>query len=418
MKKIFSQNKSSAFTLIELLVVIAILAILATVIVVIINPGELLKQSRDTDRMADLASLNKAIGLLLVDQVNVSIGTSTKIYISIPDSSPTCANLGLPNPPTGYSYACAATSTYRKVDGTGWIPVNLTSLSTGSPLSSLPVDPINTTSTNAYYMYVPSAINTWDITSFIESRKYVQTTAKADMGYDPERYEIGSDMSLWRSVNGLVGYWKFDDGSGTNAVDSSGNNYTLGASGGTPTWLTSANCKLNGCVSLASSTSQNFSATNLTALNFGTGDFSLLAWVNATKRADGLGFTFFGNYAHSGQYGDLNVNNTDGGAMNFGVSHLPYPAGAYQNCYIDFTPYFSNWHFVSVVRRTNTLYIFVDGAQITSCDASLYNVNLLSSQWYVNGGGWRESDLRIDDHRIYNRGLSNAEILAIYNTTR
>ena len=48
------KSSRSAFTLIELLVVIAILAILAVVVVLVLNPAELLKQSRDANRLSDM----------------------------------------------------------------------------------------------------------------------------------------------------------------------------------------------------------------------------------------------------------------------------------------------------------------------------------------------------------------------------
>ncbi|KKW47096.1 MAG: hypothetical protein UY99_C0042G0007, partial [Parcubacteria group bacterium GW2011_GWA1_59_11] len=42
----------SSFTLIELLVVIAIVAILSAVVIITLNPAELLKQSRDSNRLS------------------------------------------------------------------------------------------------------------------------------------------------------------------------------------------------------------------------------------------------------------------------------------------------------------------------------------------------------------------------------
>ncbi len=56
------------FTLIELLVVIAIIAILAVVVVLTLNPAQLLAQSRDANRVSDLATLQSAISLYTVDQ--------------------------------------------------------------------------------------------------------------------------------------------------------------------------------------------------------------------------------------------------------------------------------------------------------------------------------------------------------------
>lgn len=59
----FQRFHQSAFTLIELLVVIAIIAILAVVVVLALNPAQLLAQSRDVNRVSDMATLNTALGL-------------------------------------------------------------------------------------------------------------------------------------------------------------------------------------------------------------------------------------------------------------------------------------------------------------------------------------------------------------------
>ncbi|MDE2144982.1 MAG: prepilin-type N-terminal cleavage/methylation domain-containing protein, partial [Patescibacteria group bacterium] len=48
-------NERSSFTLIELLIVIAIIGILAAVVVLVLNPAQLLSQSRDSRRTQDLS---------------------------------------------------------------------------------------------------------------------------------------------------------------------------------------------------------------------------------------------------------------------------------------------------------------------------------------------------------------------------
>ena len=230
--KTISTNKDS-FTLIELLVTIAILAVLAVFVVLVINPQELIKQGRDSTRLTDLGNINKALGLLLVDCPSCFFGNPNTIYVSIPDSSPTCANLGLPALPSGWSYSCSNINNYRKIDGTGWIPVDLTKISSGSPLSKLPVDPINTTSTGNYYTYVTGG--SWALSSLFESQKYLKDKALTDGGYNPAKYEIGSNLKLIAQSEGLVGWWSFDEGSGTIAYDRSGNNNNGTLING-PTW--------------------------------------------------------------------------------------------------------------------------------------------------------------------------------------
>ncbi|GEM_PF-6879797 len=59
-KKYFRKS-CGGFTLLELLIVIGILAIVGTVIVMILNPSEIFKQSRDTLRTTDLKAIDTAI---------------------------------------------------------------------------------------------------------------------------------------------------------------------------------------------------------------------------------------------------------------------------------------------------------------------------------------------------------------------
>jgi prepilin-type N-terminal cleavage/methylation domain-containing protein len=49
------------FTLIELLIVIAIIAVLATAVVLILNPAELLRTARDTQRLSDFKKIQSAL---------------------------------------------------------------------------------------------------------------------------------------------------------------------------------------------------------------------------------------------------------------------------------------------------------------------------------------------------------------------
>ena len=135
-----------AFTLIELLVVIAIIAVLAVVVVLTLNPAELLRQSRDSNRLSDLSTMSDAINLYNTDQGGASgysLGSSSVTYLSISDPTATstagtnCSGLG-GNIATGTTFFhCPASSTSRNVNGTGWIPINFSTMSEGAPFGSL-----------------------------------------------------------------------------------------------------------------------------------------------------------------------------------------------------------------------------------------------------------------------------------------
>ncbi|MFA6365393.1 MAG: type II secretion system protein [Candidatus Paceibacterota bacterium] len=179
------------FTLIELLVVIAILAILATVIVVIINPAELLKQARDTTRISDMAALNSAVALYLAD-VSTPYLCGASACASLTTK---CTVTTTTSPFVGGS--CGTVNTTTTVDGNGWVSVNFGSISSGSPLSRLPIDPANTTS--FLYAFGANGLN-YKLGATMESTKYAGATGVTRNAYDggsqASWYEVGNSLAL------------------------------------------------------------------------------------------------------------------------------------------------------------------------------------------------------------------------------
>ena len=115
----------AGFTLIEVLVSLAIVAVLSTVVVVTLNPAELMKQARDSNRISDLNTVNTALSTYAADVVGATVGASSTVYVSLPSNSSDCSDLGLPALPSGWIYKCATRENLTKIDGTGWIPANL-----------------------------------------------------------------------------------------------------------------------------------------------------------------------------------------------------------------------------------------------------------------------------------------------------
>ncbi|MBP6855895.1 MAG: type II secretion system protein, partial [Candidatus Pacebacteria bacterium] len=189
-----------SFTLIELLIVIGILAILVAAVFIVLNPFEYLKQSRDSKRITDLASLDKALAFMEA-QGATSFGDSNVIYVSIPDTSETCNNLGF-DTVDGWTYHCVTPSNLTNIDGTGWVPVNFNS-SGIAPISKLPIDPVNNTSTGLYYTYVAGS---YELTALLESVKYQQRIAAMDGGDSPVIYERGSHIGVTPRIVGPSGY--------------------------------------------------------------------------------------------------------------------------------------------------------------------------------------------------------------------
>ena len=200
-------KKKKGFTLIELLVVIAIVAILAVVVVLTLNPSELLKQSRDAQRVSDFGTLKSAIGLYLVDAPSPNLASTTSGYSACYLSTITAKGTTTTTPACGvftktYSAGNSSTtsSTYRNNNGQGWLPVNFSQITYGSPLSALPVDPIN----NASYYYAYAATSTsgyyFELDAFMESVKYsaggTNNVVTTDGGDNSSAYETGNFPGL------------------------------------------------------------------------------------------------------------------------------------------------------------------------------------------------------------------------------
>ena len=197
------------FTLIELLIVIAILAILMSVIVITLNPAEMLRKSRDSKRIADLSALRTALNLYLTDvsspdlDTNVSGGCGTgtygKAFLSVPAAAAgQCTSLS-----TSY---CVTSDNVAKVDGNGWVPVDLTSISGGSPIAALPLDPTNSTSSNLYYAYgCDASALTYELNTKLET---MTSFAQNDGGNTTALYEVGSDPGLDLLPTPTAGYYQ------------------------------------------------------------------------------------------------------------------------------------------------------------------------------------------------------------------
>ena len=203
-------NRRSGFTLIELLVVIAIIAILAIVVILTLNPGQLIAQARDSNRISDLATIKSAVSYYLQDVSSPSLGTSKLCYESGPIFS--SAVTSVTTCPWFASIANGVTSTgNRSVNSAaGWIPINLSLISVGSPIGQWPSDPLNIAAsaasayvaTDFFYSYEASSTSGggFKLGAFMESSKYgtlgpgdVQTN---DGGSSTSTYEQGSNLQL------------------------------------------------------------------------------------------------------------------------------------------------------------------------------------------------------------------------------
>jgi len=197
------------FTLVELLIVIAILAVLSTATVVVLNPAELLAQARDSQRMQDLASIQTALAFYIsqASPIEICKGSATngcsaggRCMVDPVTAGP----FDTPGTPPVPHVSCDGIITDRTVTGTaGWVDVPLSTLTGGSPIPVLPIDPVN--SASYFYAYkADSTTTTFKLAGRLESVKHrakmttdggVRNTCSTYI--EPTcYYEVGTNLAL------------------------------------------------------------------------------------------------------------------------------------------------------------------------------------------------------------------------------
>jgi hypothetical protein len=208
------------------------------------------------------------------------------------------------------------------------------------------------------------------------------------------------------ATTGLVGYWKFDDGSGTTTVDSSGsgNNGTL--NGGTR-WTSG----LFGSALDFDGVNDYVDCGANTSLDI-TAKVTLSAWVKTRDSGNSQYNPFVGKGDTSYALQHQNGNN---------IEFFIYDAGAWP--YARMTGVTSSfngtWHHVAGTYDGSELKVYVDGllrgttAHTGAIATSTYAVSMGRNSQQTT----RYYEGLIDEVRIYNRALSASEIAYLADVT-
>ncbi len=204
----------------------------------------------------------------------------------------------------------------------------------------------------------------------------------------------GSDIT-----NGLILQYKFNDGSGATAADSSGNGYT-GTLQGHAGWTNGVNGSA-GAVSFPSNDGAFTSPDGVSASAIAySGDWTISFWV--------YNYSFPGvlNYAVSPTAGTGIFVNYDNSAYTWGF----YDGNLYLNGSASLSP--GQWYFVAVSKSAGTNYqLYLNGS--TNSAGTLANVNVLSLTIGNRSGNFEGMNGRVEDCRIYNRVLAAGEIATL-----
>jgi len=200
----------------------------------------------------------------------------------------------------------------------------------------------------------------------------------------------------------LVAYWKFDEGSGTTALDSSGNGYDGTIEGGAE-WVAG---QLGGALEF------NGSGARVVAPNipFDNRSFTIAMWVNAVLYTGeqvvfSTGLTGSNNTDMHLRIGGVGSGNVPAGGVRMGFynNDLDTPGGIIEeNTWYHITFWYD---FENENRR-----IYINGVQEAEAAAAPYlgtTGNTVIGAWGT--GQWFQGI--IDDVQVYNHALTEGEIL-------
>ncbi len=213
-----------------------------------------------------------------------------------------------------------------------------------------------------------------------------------------------------------VGYWKFDDGSGTSAVDSSGYGHTARLFNGV-SWVAG---KMGDAVATLAPRRQYVGIPQIDLST--TKAATVTLWSNRTYSTVG-GHTLFEATTNFNNYTTGFAFFPDDATCDGIQVALHGNVGYVANCYGQ--PSSGVWHHIAVVfDKTQTggsqVKYYLDGA-LQPVSWNLYastNTNYFGNNplfLFCRGGGTEFNSGEIDDFRIYNTALTAAQIRAIYN---
>jgi hypothetical protein len=209
-------------------------------------------------------------------------------------------------------------------------------------------------------------------------------------------------------TNGLVGYWKLDDGSGTSALDSSANNNT-GTLVNSPTWAAGY---YNGALTF-NGTTQYVSIPSSANYDSTTGTWA--GWFK-TAQTPASSFLIMGRHDASASENGITVVLLSSGALfatiktNNVTSVMDISGGSGLND--------GKWHhWAFTFNGTSPASLYLDGVQVnTVTPNSSWSFNSQSVRLGIPMDSyWGDFSGSLDDIRIYNRVLSAAEVATLHS---
>jgi fibronectin type 3 domain-containing protein len=244
----------------------------------------------------------------------------------------------------------------------------------------------------------------------------VTNTTLTDTGLTnglPYFYVVSSVNGLGESANSVeaavvpspLRLWlRFDEITGTTAVDSTGN----GLSGTLINGATFASGHEGNALNLVAASSQY--ATLPAGVFSGMSNFTIAAWVNLSSSTNWSRIFDFGN--NTTTYMMLTPQNGANGKLRFGIT--TNSTGGEQQINSGVSVPTNGWHHLAVTLSGSTGVLYMDGVAVGTTNSMTLNPSILGSTLnnYLGKSQWNDPYLngRIDDFRIYNTAVSAGEV--------
>lgn len=210
-----------------------------------------------------------------------------------------------------------------------------------------------------------------------------------------------------------IGWWKFNDGTGTTAADETGNGNTGTLTNG-PTWTTGPNS--NGAVSF-DGTDDYVAIANEANFDFErTQAFSFSAWIRWNSGASGSGKGVFNKQSTSGNQPGVNifVDADNSRVRVFLIDSAGAEVGASTS---NGSVAADTWTHVAITYDGSSsgsgLEIYLNGSSSTTGSGTISSSILNDNPLWIGRGAFYFPG-SIDDARCYNVELSASEVSALY----